>query len=183
MYTDPNLLEKARTKRNCRSKVSNGSRLFLEQIDGRSAMARRFKDLVHDFTGDLGGRDMLSEGQKQLVRRTALISSLCEQMEAEAVQELATFDVDKYVVLVNCLVCETLGLKRVPREVEITPMDRLRAYQDAKKAMTISRRQVTANPLDDLLDSFDDPSIFGEHFEDASWDSWRALTTALARPT
>jgi hypothetical protein len=35
--------------------------------------------------------------------------------------------------------------------------------------------------LDDLLDAFDDPGQFGEHFEDASWDSWRGLTTALAR--
>jgi hypothetical protein len=40
------------------------------------------------------------------------------------------------VVLANCQrrLCETLGLRRVAREVEITPMDRLRAYQDAKKA-------------------------------------------------
>lgn len=39
----------------------------------------------------------------------------------------------------------------------------------------------SSNPLDDLLDSFDDPSIFGEHFQDPSWNAWRALTTALAR--
>jgi hypothetical protein len=35
--------------------------------------------------------------------------------------------------------------------------------------------------LDDLLDWFDDTGLFGEHFEDASWDAWRGLTTALAR--
>jgi hypothetical protein len=38
---------------------------------------------------------------------------------------------------------------------------------------------MTANPLDDLLDSFDDLSIFGDHFQDASWNAWRALTTPL----
>jgi hypothetical protein len=41
-----------------------------------------------------------------------------------------------------------------------------------------SPRRMTTNPLDDLLDSFDDPSIFGEHFQDARWNAWRALTTA-----
>jgi hypothetical protein len=35
--------------------------------------------------------------------------------------------------------------------------------------------------LNDLLDAFDDPDIFGEHFDDASWNAWRGLTTALAR--
>jgi hypothetical protein len=35
--------------------------------------------------------------------------------------------------------------------------------------------------LDDLLDAYDDPGQFGEHFDDASWDAWRALTAALAR--
>jgi hypothetical protein len=64
MYTDPNILEKARTKRNARSKVSNGTRLSSTQADGRTAVGRRFKDLVYDFASDLGGRDMLSEGQK-----------------------------------------------------------------------------------------------------------------------
>jgi hypothetical protein len=104
--------------RNARSKVSNGTRLFIEPIDGRTATGRRFKDLVYDFTSDLGGRDLLSEGQRQLVRRTSLISALCEGMEAEAVKESAKFDVDKYVVLANCQrrLCETLGLKRVMRD-------------------------------------------------------------------
>jgi hypothetical protein len=130
MYTDPNVLDKARTKRNCRSKVSNGSRLFLEQIDGRSAMARRFKDLVHDFTGDLGGRDMLSEGQRQLIRRTSLVGAICEKLEQDAVLEKSSFSIDDYVVLVNCQrrLCETLGLRRVARDSGAT----LEQYLDAK---------------------------------------------------
>jgi hypothetical protein len=109
----------ARQKRNARSKVSNGTRLFIEPIDGRTRTGRRFKDLVYDLASDLGGRDMLSEGQKQLVRRNALISSICEGMEAEAVEERASFNVEQYVVLVNCQrrLCETLGLKRVARPV------------------------------------------------------------------
>ncbi len=44
-----------------RSKLSNGKKL-LPLTDGRSATARRFKDLVGDIAADLGGRDRLSEG-------------------------------------------------------------------------------------------------------------------------
>jgi hypothetical protein len=46
-----------------RSKLSNGSKL-LPMTDGRSATARRFKDLVEDIAADLGGKAMLSEGQR-----------------------------------------------------------------------------------------------------------------------
>src|ERR1700730_445189 len=49
-----------------RSKLSNGKILPLN--DGRSATARRFRDLVIDIAADLGGKEHLSEGQKQLIR-------------------------------------------------------------------------------------------------------------------
>ena len=41
-----------------RSRVSNGKKL-LPLTDGRSATARRFKDLVEDIAADLGGKDHL----------------------------------------------------------------------------------------------------------------------------
>ena len=37
-----------------RSRVTNGSKM-LPGVDGRSAAARRFRDLVGDFGRDLGG--------------------------------------------------------------------------------------------------------------------------------
>lgn len=46
-----------------RSRLSNGSKL-LPMTDGRSATARRFKDLVEDIAADLGGKENLSEGQR-----------------------------------------------------------------------------------------------------------------------
>jgi hypothetical protein len=54
-----------------RSKLGNGSKL-LPMTDGRSATARRFRDLIEDISADLGGVAMLSEGQRQLVRRAAM---------------------------------------------------------------------------------------------------------------
>ena len=66
-----------------RSRVTNGSKL-LPLSDGRSATARRFRDLYEDIATDLGGLDHLSEGQKQLIRRAAMLSAECERMEAMA---------------------------------------------------------------------------------------------------
>jgi hypothetical protein len=66
-----------------RSRVTNGSKL-LPLSDGRSATARRFRDLYEDISADLGGVAMLSEGQKQLIRRAAMLSAECERMEAMA---------------------------------------------------------------------------------------------------
>ena len=112
-----------------RSKVTNGSKL-LPLSDGRSATARRFKDLVEFICVDLGGADRLSEGERQLVRRAAALSAECERQEALWARGEAAFDIAAYSTLTNALrrVLWTLGLKRVPRDVTpgsaaITPHD------------------------------------------------------------
>jgi hypothetical protein len=61
-------------QRRHRSAVSNGNRLFaVEPLDGRTHAAMRFRDLNDDIIADLGGRDRLSTGQLQLVRRAATL--------------------------------------------------------------------------------------------------------------
>ena len=56
------------------SRVTNGSK-FLPDVDGRSAIARRARDIFDAICLDLGGHDQLSEAQTQLVRRAAMIST------------------------------------------------------------------------------------------------------------
>jgi hypothetical protein len=82
-----------------RSRVANGSKL-LPLTDGRSATARRFRDLFEDICGDLGGAAHLSEGQRQLVRRAAMLSAESERLEAMAARGEAAFDIDLYGMLV-----------------------------------------------------------------------------------
>ena len=106
-------------QRRHRSAVSNGNRLFaVEPLDGRTHAAMRFRDLNDDIIADLGGRDRLSTGQLQLIRRAATLSIMAEAMEADAVASKA-FDVDLYGVLCDrlgrCL--QRLGLERVSRDV------------------------------------------------------------------
>jgi hypothetical protein len=101
-----------------RSRVGNGAKL-LPLTDGRSATARRSKDLVLDISADLGGVAQLSTAEMRLIRRASMLSAECETQEALAVREDVEFDCDGYVAKTNALrrVFETIGLKRAPRDV------------------------------------------------------------------
>src|SRR5437660_12846948 len=101
-----------------RSKLSNGKKL-LPLTDGRNATARRFKDLVGDIAADLGGLDRLSEGQRQLIRRAAMLSAECERQEALSARGEAEFDIDAYGMICDRLgrLFGRLGLERKSRDV------------------------------------------------------------------
>ena len=102
-----------------RSSVTSGNRLFaVHTIDGRCQTALRFRDLVEQMTADLGGADLLSEAQRQLVRRAATLSLMAEAAEADVVRDMAT-DLNSYGMIADRLrrICETLGLERVARPV------------------------------------------------------------------
>ncbi len=96
-----------------RSRVTNGKSLFVE-APGDNAWARRFRDLYAEIVADIGAdADALSEGQRQLARRCATLSILCERMEAK-VAAGTEVDAGEYGALVDrlgrCL--QRLGLKR-----------------------------------------------------------------------
>ena len=114
----------AKPSRTNRSRVTNGSTLHLAEVDGRSVEARRFSDVLSEITSDLGGSDTLSEGQRQLARRAAMLSVRGELMEAEAVKS-GEIDLPAYGALTDQLgrVFNRLGLKRTLREVRSPIVD------------------------------------------------------------
>ena len=67
-----------------KSAISNGARLFIEGLDGRTALARRYRDLVAEFVSDLGGADVISEAQRAIIRRAASLCVWCEAVEVQA---------------------------------------------------------------------------------------------------
>jgi hypothetical protein len=101
-----------------RSAVTNGKKL-LPINDLRGATFRRYRDVYQAVCVDLGGVDMLSEGEKQLARRVATLSAKAELLESQWVTDESKFDVASYCTLVNCLrrVLETIGLKRQMRDI------------------------------------------------------------------
>jgi hypothetical protein len=72
-------------KKKGRSSMGNGRLLIM--TDGRSVTARRFKDLVFDIAGDLGGMEHLSTAEMQLIRLASMLSAECERQEALAARE------------------------------------------------------------------------------------------------
>ena len=126
--------EVAKRPANIRSRVGNGSALFVdESVDGRSAAARRFRDVLSEITGDLGGPDHMSEGQKQLARRCALMAVECEKLEAKSVAG-DPIDLEAYGKLADRIgrAFQRLGLKRVAR-----PGTTLAEYLAAKRPQTV----------------------------------------------
>ena len=112
--------------------MTNGKTPFVE-ADGRGPWARRWRDVVAEITSDLGGADLLSEGQRQLARRAATISIACEKMEGEAAAG-NEIDLEEYGRLTDRLgrAFHRLGLERRPRDVTPTLGDYLaRAAEEA----------------------------------------------------
>jgi hypothetical protein len=116
-----------------RSAVTNGRRLHVVR-PGDTVWARRFKDVFAQILNDMGGNDLLSEGQRQLARRCATIAIACERMEGEAAAG-NDIDLDIYGALTDRLgrAFNRLGLKRQPRDV--TPVPSLTTY--------LQRRQIS----------------------------------------
>jgi hypothetical protein len=100
-----------------RSAVTNGKRLHVVS-PGDGKWSRRFADILGQIIGDMGGADLLSEGQRQLARRCATIAIACERMEGEAAAG-NLIDLDVYGTLTDRLgrAFQRLGLERRQRDV------------------------------------------------------------------
>lgn len=81
------------------SRVTNGKRLRLFG-DGRSAGARRYRDLIMAFGDEAGGFDRLNASGQQMVRRLAQVSVELELLEATRADG-GDIDPIAYCTLVN----------------------------------------------------------------------------------
>lgn len=108
-----------------RSRLTNGSAL-LQEIDGRSAQARRFRDLFAMFLADIGGDHAgLSEGQRCLARRAACLTVELERLESVFAQNdgASDFQLATYQRAANSLrrLLESLGISRGRIARDVTP--------------------------------------------------------------
>src|SRR5262245_22922079 len=103
-----------------RSKVTNGSRAFVEG-DGRSPWARRWSDLIYAHACDLGGPELLSEAQISIIRRASAMECELELFEGRMASGEAV-DPDQYGRLAGrlCRLFELVGIKRVARPIDPT---------------------------------------------------------------
>jgi hypothetical protein len=117
-----------------RSRVTNGKTLFAAGGDMRSPWARRLRDLIGLHISDLGGIENVSEAERSLVRRAAVLTVELERLEARfAVNEASGDDLDLYQRTAGNLrrLLESLGLRRRPREIDLEADDAYRTYEQA----------------------------------------------------
>jgi|SRR5262249_8412502 len=105
--------------KDAKSKVSNGTRA-LPGVDGRTEMARRFRDIASQIVNDQGGLDVMSESRLQLIRRFAAAACIAEQMEARLANG-GDIDINEHALLCSSLVRlgQRIGIDR--RAKNITP--------------------------------------------------------------
>jgi hypothetical protein len=90
--------------------------VYLAGVDGRSTMARRFREIVSGIEADLGGD--LTEAQRALLARAATLAVWAEEREAELAKG-EEFDAQAYATVANAMrrLLSDLGLHRVSRDV------------------------------------------------------------------
>jgi hypothetical protein len=108
-----------------RSRVTNG-RDLLPGVDGRSTVARRYRDILAALTTDQGGADRMSEARAQLCRRFAAAAVLAEAMEARLAAG-ETIDLGEHALLSSTLVrlAQRIGIDRRARDITPTLRDYL----------------------------------------------------------
>jgi hypothetical protein len=102
-----------------RSRMTNGTAL-LPDIDGRSAIARRFKDITSAILADQGGAEQCSETRLQLVRRFAAAAVLAEHLESRLANG-EQIDIQEHALLCSTLtrLAQRIGTER--RQRDVTP--------------------------------------------------------------
>ena len=115
-----------------RARVTNHKDL-LPGLDGRSATARRFRDLVNAFVADMGGLDRCSEIKLGLLRRLAAATVQAELLEAEMVNG-EQIDIGQLCTLASTTVriASRLGLERRTKPVLPTVKDYLEHVEAAE---------------------------------------------------
>ena len=74
-----------RKKRNARSAITNGSRLFAQRVDLRTSRGSRFKDLIDTYSNSIG--PTLTEPQRVLIRDLAMLQVLAEDLQQKYMED------------------------------------------------------------------------------------------------
>jgi hypothetical protein len=104
-----------------RSAVTNDP-LLLRGVDGRSMIARRYRDVAIALADDLGGQDKLSEPSKILVRQAAAMTVQVESLQSKIVSG-DDVDIEQLTRLSNVLgrTLQRLGIrKRTARKLTVS---------------------------------------------------------------
>ena len=102
-----------------KSRLTNAP-VLLANVDGRTSVARRYRDIATAIATDQGGADRLSETRLQLIRRFSAAACLAEQLESRLARG-EEIDIQEHSLLVSTMVrvAQRIGIDR--RAKNITP--------------------------------------------------------------
>jgi len=87
-----------------RSRLTNGKSVFHNNVDQRTTLARRFRDLIAMYTTELGGAEKLPPAKQQMIRSVAALQIQCEVAEGRmAAGATSSDDLLSYATGVNAL--------------------------------------------------------------------------------
>jgi hypothetical protein len=122
------MLERKRTvlkKAKGRSRITNGRSVLPGVVDQRTIWVRRFKDLLALYITDLGGDDSITEAERSIIRRAALLATETERLESKfaLAGEASLSELETYARVANAQrrLLESVGLKRRTRTKDVTP--------------------------------------------------------------
>jgi hypothetical protein len=109
-----------------RSAITNGSSILAGKFDQRTAWMRRFRDLIQLHTSDLGGDDVITESERRIVRRAAMLTLQLEMMDSKFAAndgEATLAQLHLYQQVSNTLrrLLESLGLQRRAKDISAVP--------------------------------------------------------------
>jgi hypothetical protein len=117
--------------------------MFLDGADGRSALARRYKDLLGEMIRDIGGDP--TAAQAAIARRAATLCVWCETAEATmaAGDEI---DIGTFATTANAMrrLLVDLGLERKARDISPTLASYI-ALKSTQEPQDSSRRESVPN--------------------------------------
>src|SRR5262249_3926185 len=100
-----------------KSRLTN-TPVLLANVDGRTTVARRYRDIATAIAVDQGGADRLSETRLQLIRRFSAAACLAEQLESRLARG-EEIDIQEHSLLVSTMVrvAQRIGLDRRARNI------------------------------------------------------------------
>src|SRR4051812_30391065 len=108
-----------------RSSLTNGSTILPGDVDHRTAMMRRLRDLIYEHQNDLGGDDVLSSAERNLIHRSSMLTVQLEMMEARWVEHhdgvAPRLQLETFQRVTNTIrrTCEALGLPRRAKDITV----------------------------------------------------------------
>ena len=131
-----------------RSALTNANALILGDVDGRTALSRRYRDVRDQILLDLGGIDSVPAMKYAVVEQAASITIMAEEQVGYKLGGDKRYDHKIHMNLVKQLVplARILGIRRIPKSISgssdiVDLEDYVRSRSDGRRERLSGRKK------------------------------------------